>query len=197
MKTAAIGIRVHSGWGALVAVSGASGAEEVIDRRRVEIINLKTAGAKQPYHYAQEMALEQAEKHIAKCAAASAHLARVKMKETVDQLKERGYRVTGAAIMLGSGRNLPALAKILASHPLLHTAEGAFFRQAFRGALEALEIHVTGIPEKDLMQRAEQVLGKAALRTGKNISSMGKLIGPPWTEDQKKAMLAAVIVLGT
>jgi len=52
MKECAIGIRVHSGWGALVAVAGDAGAPEVIERRRVEIIDRKKPGAMQPYHFA-------------------------------------------------------------------------------------------------------------------------------------------------
>ncbi len=200
MKTAAIGIRVHSGWGALMAVSGKTGAEEVIERRRLEIIEtkvaeLKVAGSKQPYHYAKEMALEKAEAHIAKCAAASAKLARITLAEIVEQLAERGYRLTGAAILLGSGRTLPGMEKILGSHPMIHTAEGEFFRQAFRNALEALDIPVTGIIEKELAECARKALGKIARQTQERVESAGRVLGAPWTEDQKKAMLAATIVL--
>ena len=55
MKQCAIGIRVHSGWGAVVAVSGEANSLEVIDRRRIEIIDPKTPGAFQPYHFAQSL----------------------------------------------------------------------------------------------------------------------------------------------
>ncbi len=44
MKPAAIGVRVHSGWGALVGVAGARGAEEIIERTRVEIVDAIPAG---------------------------------------------------------------------------------------------------------------------------------------------------------
>jgi hypothetical protein len=37
MKRAAIGVRMHSGWGALVVVSNGVGTMEIIDRRRVAI----------------------------------------------------------------------------------------------------------------------------------------------------------------
>ena len=75
LKKTAIGIRVHSGWGALVAVFGDPGAAEVIRRKRVAIIDEKAAGAAQPYHFAEKMAFGDAEKHIAMCAATSASLA--------------------------------------------------------------------------------------------------------------------------
>ena len=44
MKPAAIGVRVHSGWGAVVAVAGQNGAEEIIERRKVVIIDAKKPG---------------------------------------------------------------------------------------------------------------------------------------------------------
>ena len=64
MKPAAIGVRVHSGWGAVVAVAGQNGAEEIIERRKVIIIDAKRRGAAQPYHYVEEMELPAAERHL-------------------------------------------------------------------------------------------------------------------------------------
>ena len=48
MKAAAIGVCVHSGWGAVVAITGGQGAEEVLVRRRVVIIDSKMAGRPSP-----------------------------------------------------------------------------------------------------------------------------------------------------
>lgn len=195
MKTAAIGIRVHSGWGALVAISRATGTEEVVERRRIEITDPKMAGAVQPYHFAERFELQQAERHIAKCAEASAGLALAALREVLGQLESRDYRVTGSAILLSSGRPIPELAKILASHAMIHTAEGEFFRHAFRQALEQLKIPVTGIRERDLQAEAQGRFGKAAAQLQKRIDAMGRSLGPPWTTDQKTAALAACMVL--
>jgi hypothetical protein len=195
MKTAAIGIRVHSGWGALVAVSGATGAEEVVERSRIEITDPKMAGAVQPYHFAEKLEIKQAEKHIAKCAEASARLALAALRELLGQLESRDYRVTGSAILLSSGRPIPELEKILASHAMIHTAEGEFFRHGFRQALEQLKIPVTGIRERDLPAEAQAKFGKGAERLQKRINKMGRSLGPPWTTDQKTAALAACMVL--
>ena len=67
MKPAAIGIRMHSGWGALVAVSNSAGAVEVIERRRVAITTPGTPGANQPYHFAENLELPEAEKFLGSC----------------------------------------------------------------------------------------------------------------------------------
>jgi hypothetical protein len=195
MKRAAIGIRVHSGWGALVAVSGANGAEEVIERSRISITEPRMAGAVQPYHFAEKLELKKAEEHVAKCQEASGRLALAALRELLQQLQARDYRVTGSAILLSSGRPLPEFARILASHPMIHTAEGEFFRKVFRDALEQLKVPVTGIRERELQDHAQAKFGKAAPKVQARIASLGRSLGPPWTTDQKTAALAAFIVL--
>ena len=192
----AIGIRVHSGWGALVAISGKAGAVEVLERRRVQIIDPRVSGAAQPYHFAEQLEIREAERHIEKCAAMAATLALAGVREVLHGLRDRGYHLAGAAILLSSGRPLPALPQILASHAMIHAAEGDFFRQAFREACESLKIPVTGIRERDLDERAAAIFGKAGPQVKTRIAVLGRSLGPPWTADQKSAALAAAIVLG-
>ena len=195
MKPAAIGIRVHSGWGVLVAVSGERGAEEVIERRKVVVIDPKATGVTQPYHYVQEMELRAAERHLARCTADSRRLALQGLKEALAHLHDLGCNVIGGAILLSSAQPLPDLEEILGSHALIHTAEGEFFRHSFRQAFERLDIPVIGIRERELMQSAHRVFGKAASRLEERIEAMGKAFGPPWTKDEKTAAMAASIVL--
>ena len=194
MMSAAIGVRVHSGWGALVAISGQLGIE-IIERRKIVIIDPKATGVTQPYHYVVEMELRAAEKHLARCAGESRRLALEALRQTSAQLQNRGFALVGSAILLSSARPLPDLDKILGSHALIHTAEGEFFRLAFRQAFERLEIPVIGIRERELDDYAQKVFGKATAEVHKNIDSAGRSLGPPWTNDQKTAALAAAIVL--
>ena len=62
MKPAALGVRMHSGWGVLVAVSGDAASIEIIDRRRIVTIDASVPGAKQPYHHAANLALGESER---------------------------------------------------------------------------------------------------------------------------------------
>ena len=195
MKSAAIGIRVHSGWGALVAMAGQHGAEEIIERRKVVIIDPKATGVTQPYHYVQEMELRAAERHLAKCAAESRRLAMEALRQISAQLRDRSFSLVGSVILLSSARPLPDLDEVLGSHALIHTAEGEFFRQAFRAALERLEIPVTGIRERELDDFAQKAFGRDTAEVHKKIDGMGRALGPPWTKDEKTAALAAAIVL--
>jgi len=197
MKAAAIGVSVHSGWGAVVTIAGSRGAEEVLDRRRLVIIDSKVAGAAQPYHYVQAREMHAAETHLNQCAAESRRLAVEALTRLATELGEKGFMLVASALLLSSARPLPGLEKILASHPLIHTAEGEFFRQAFRSAFEHLKIPLTRIPARDLDDYALKAFGKAATDIQKRIDGMGRALGAPWTKDEKTAALAAAVVLAS
>jgi hypothetical protein len=197
VKRAAIGVRMHSGWGALVAVSNNAGTVELLERRRVEVVTPGTPGAKQPYHFAERLELPEAEKFLENCFAASQRLALAAVRDVVAALQGRQYRVVGSAVVLASGRALPPLGKILASHPLIHTAEGEFFRAVFSKACEGLDLSVRGFRERDIEECVRATFGKAATRLLGQISTLGRSLGPPWTTDQKTATLTALLVLAS
>ena len=194
MNRAAFGIRVHSGWAVLVCVSGDPAAPEIVDRRRIVIIDSMMQGAKQPYHFAENLGLEEAERHLQKCAAVSQRLAVQAIREMLDGVTARKYHVLGCAILLASGRALPSLQKILASHALIHTAEGEFFRKVVREACESCHIPVMGIRERELDERANATFRRAAAGVRQHIAALGKIVGSPWTQDEKTAALAASVV---
>jgi hypothetical protein len=195
MKRAAIGFRMHSGWGVLVAVSQNAGAVEILERRRILVIEPKIPGTKQPYHFSERLDFPEAEKFLTDCFAASWRLALAAVRESVESLQARYYSVAGAAVVLASGRSLPPLPKILASHALIHTAEGEFFREAVWKACQSLDIPVTGFRERDLGDCMAAAFGKTATKTSRQIATLGRLIGPPWTTDQKTAAIAALLTL--
>ncbi|MGA7413488.1 MAG: hypothetical protein WBW33_23645 [Bryobacteraceae bacterium] len=195
MKRAALGLRMHSGWGVLVAVSAEANAVEVLDRRRIVIIDPQLPGAKQPYHYAASLDLPASEKCLVEYAASSERFAETALREVVAELDARHYRVVGSAVLLASGRSLPPLPKILASHPLIHTAEGEFFRSAVRAACERLQIPVLAVKERELPELAKTVLGSKASQVLLKIANLGSSLGPPWTQDHKTAALAAFLIL--
>ena len=183
MRTA-LGLRAHSGWAALVAVAGTVDTLRVLERRRIAIADAELSGSKQPYHAAAELPLVKAEALVRRAVESSRALAREAMDAAVATLQRQGHEVAGCGIVLGSGKTLPGLESILASHALIHTAEGEMFRDVLVWAAQEIGLPVTGVPSKELDAKA---LGR--------IESYGKLIGPPWTEDQKYATVAALMAL--
>ena len=186
---------MHSGWGVLVAVSGDPDSLVVVDRRRIVVMDPATPGGKQPYHYAAELSPEKAEEHIAKCAALSETMAKQATKQVLAELSEHSYRVASAAMLMAAGRSLPSLPQILASHPLIHTAEGEFFRKSVISACKALKLPVTEIREREIEERTKSAHGKKAAQILRAIAAMGGSIGPPWTADHKAATLAALLTM--
>jgi hypothetical protein len=192
---AALGLRAHSGWAALVAITGRVDSPSVIDRRIIQLCNPKTRGSKQPYHAAEPLPFQQAEKLIARCIAETQQLARDQLQCAVQDLAERGFRIVGCGILLGSGRALPSLDRILASHALIHTAEGEMFREALMQAAQQCNLTITAVKERELYSRATADLKRPVDQLRAALAEMGHSLGPPWREDQKLATLAAWIGL--
>jgi hypothetical protein len=220
MKRAALGVRMHSGWGALVAVAHEGGKVDVLERRRIAVTAPGASRAVQPYHHARDLALasapdggwgrlhtrvkvefaeagEAAEKFLVACFEESTRLAQEEIRKVVEELEGRRYRVAGAAVLLAAGRRLPPLPRILAAHPLIHTAEGQFFRDVVGKACQALEIPLTGIRERSLQESVDDTFGKSAAKVRRQVADMVRRIGSPWTQDQKAATLGALLVLNS
>jgi hypothetical protein len=190
MKQAAIGIRAHSGWGAMVAVTKDL---DLLARCKISITDPTTPGANQPYHFAKSKPLADAQNFLSGCSAISHQLAFEALSKVIHELRQREFTTTNCAVLLASGRPLPELSRILASHSLIHTAEGEFFRNAFCKAGEQLNLRITRIPERELDSHSEKTFGSRAPQVRQKLTDLGKSVGPPWTTDQKSASLAALL----
>jgi hypothetical protein len=87
------------------------------------------------------------------------------------------------------------LEEILRAHPLLHTAEGALFRDALARACEGAGLPVTGVRARALPAAAAGVLGVAPGALQGWLAEVGKALGRPWSRDHKDALLAAAVAL--
>jgi hypothetical protein len=170
---AALGIRSHSGWAVVVTAT----TSHILDRCRIEIADPAIPGSRQPFHAAEGLPFDQAETLIRKCRESSLALATA----AVGALKDNVER---AAILFASGRPLPDLAAILRSHALIHAAEGEFFREILASACEQCGLQVLRIKERDLPDNPL-------------IVELGRSLGPPWRQDEKRASLAAWAALKT
>jgi hypothetical protein len=194
-ERAAIGCRSHSGWAALVAIAGLPNSPLVIDRRRIETCDPANRGSKQPYHAAESLELRDAAALLKRCSQSTAQLSLRALRAAIEDLRGIGYRVESCGLTLGSGRALPELKKILASHALLHTAEGEFYRDALAGAGKECGLTVCGVKEKELVERGADHFRITPDELDRRLIALGKPIGAPWTQDQKYAALVAWMAL--
>lgn len=194
-KAAAIGCRAHSGWAALVIVAGGVDAPKILDRRRIVIADPKLPGSKQPYHAAEKLPFPQAERLVTRCTERSRALARQELRAAVELARSGGHEVASCGILLASGRPLPDLAATLASHALIHTAEGELYRNVIADAIREMNLPVTGVKERELLARASAELRKSETELQSYLLQIGRQLGPPWTQDEKNATLAAWLAL--
>jgi hypothetical protein len=195
-ERAALGFRAHSGWAVQVVLGGPLESPVVVERRRIEIADPTMTGSKQPYHAAEGLSLQDAETLVNACTERSVQLASAAVEAAIWDAERKGYRVSTSGIVAGSGKAVPALGKILASHPLLHTAEGELFRNAITRACGNHHLRVVAVKEKELMSRAQDELGISGELIEQHLQRLGKAIGAPWRQDEKRASLVAWMALG-
>jgi len=181
----------------MVAVTGTIESPSVIDRRIIQLHNSKIVGSKQPYHTGEALPFKDAEEFISRCIAESHELAHDGLQAVIKALQQSGYSVAGCAILLASGRILPSLDRVLASHALIHSAEGELYRNALIQAAARCKLTVHQVKERELLSRAGEILGRSENDLRNYLSHVGHSLGSPWREDQKCATLAAWIALAT
>ncbi len=191
MKQAAIGFRVHSGWAAAVAVCVDKGVPVVLAKQRVHLVETFTYEFRQPYHTAEKMLLGQAREFVARMQAEARRLAHRAIRELESRTQEQGVKLTRCGLLLASGRPLPTLEKILASHALIHTADGELFREALLHASARCGLLDFTIREKELLDRAGQVFRAKPNELMRRVTELGRSLGAPWSQDEKFATLAA------
>jgi len=163
----------------------------VIDRRRIEFTDPKIPGSKQPYHAAAELDLKEAESYLSRCTTSARLLAQQALLAVVGELQESGHEMIGCGVLLGASRPTKPLSETLASHPLIHTAEGELFRQVILRASEDCGLPITTVRERELWASGACRLGLPVDALESRITEMGRSIGRPWRQDEKYSALVA------
>lgn len=192
---AALGLRAHSGWAAAILVCGSASDISIVERRRIELCDAAVEGSKQPFHHAEPMAFPRAEAFIARCRKSTDALAAAALDDLMAIAAAQKLKLIGCGVLSASGRPLPSLKDILASHALIHAAEGEFYREALAQACTRAELKAVCIREREALRQASDQLGKPEAALKERLASLGKHLGPPWTQDQKLAALAAWTLL--
>jgi hypothetical protein len=195
VKQAAVGFCVHSGWSALVAIGLEKAQPSVLHRERLHLVEEFTYRFRQPYHTAEKMPLAGAREFISKARTTAGNLAHRGIQALEAQLETRGYHLGHGALLLASGKALPELEKILASHALIHTADGELFRDALAQASEKCGLRLLRVREKELLGLAAQTLDKSSAALLQQAKELGRPFGSPWSRDEKFASLAAWLSL--
>ncbi len=191
-----IGFRAHSGWAAVVALASRDEELRVLHRGRLELVRPGPDAVRQPFHAAEGESLESAADIVARSAGEARRLARDGLRELLRSLDAGGCAASRAALLIAAGRKLPDLPAILASHALIHAAEGELFRDAIRSAARDCGLSLIDVPEREIWTRASRERGCTPGQLQTQVGALGKEIGPPWRQDEKLSAAAALLALG-
>ena len=185
----------HSGWTAVVAIGGTPARPVVLARERLELTDEKLPGAKQPYHAIEGLPLAEASARLRVFRESAAALAGSGVGALIGTARTAGIQPIAAGILDSSGRDPGTLERVLASHALIHTADGNHFREALAAACAALGLPCARIGKRDLAGEAARSLKRTPKELTAAVARLGREAGIPWGADQKGAALLAWLLL--
>jgi hypothetical protein len=139
----------------------------------------------------------QAREFISRMQEEARSLAYQAIRELQSELQKQGLKLTRCGLLLASGRPLPELDKVLASHALIHTADGELFREALLHASARCGLRDYRIKERELLEHAGQVFRLKSAELMGRVTELGRPFGSPWSQDEKFATLAAWLALAS
>jgi hypothetical protein len=181
----------------MVVLGGSAATLSVLARTRIELIDAKDREAKQPYHAVEFLCAEEAAGRLRGYLETATAMAGSAIGAQCAILEEHGYRVRSIGILDSAARNASSLSAILASHALIHAADGNHFRNALSAAAELHGLSVHRMPARHLEDHAVDQLHLPLKRLLGTVNDLGRQVGPPWGADQKKAALLAWTLLTT
>jgi hypothetical protein len=180
---AIIGVSDHGGWAVLVA---AAGDGTLLDRRRVELVDADLP--KIPHHSeGQKLPLDEAVALVERVRLSAERHAKVSLDAVAMTLPAR---ILGVA--LRGCPKLPAtIAERIRDYRAQNVADWVMYRQALAAAAEARGWAVHWYDAKKVLGAASEALRIEDLDA--HFLQLRKSIGPPWGQDHKVAMAAAVV----
>ncbi|HTX51737.1 MAG TPA: hypothetical protein VME40_20365 [Caulobacteraceae bacterium] len=186
-----LGFRPHTYWTSAVAVRGAATDPEVVVRHKIVFA---AGDERSVYHQAAEATAGAAEALIETVRGAVVANARAGIERLLALLARDGLAVGVASVPTG-GKTLPPLADIVRVHTLQHAAEGEFYRDAVAAACASLGLEVRRPVERELIALTCGRLAITRNALDAELKALAAKLGPPWSEDQRLAMLAARLEL--
>jgi hypothetical protein len=175
----ALGFCSRTGSAEAVAVDVRAGAVALVGRWSVDLLDGRAPG--QVFHVAQPLPAGRAEALVRRTIETVTAIATGRLDELL-----RGIGgVAAVAVVVGDFPVPDALPKILASHALMHAAEGRLYRDALLDAAAACGVRGVEVPRT---LAAGRLVGDLAA----HVATLGVSAGRPWRKEHKLAAVAAL-----
>jgi hypothetical protein len=191
-EAAVLGFRPHTYWTAVVALGGPTHEPRVLLRRRIDFAAGETRNV---YHHAALMDLDAAPAFIEDIRGRVTAVLGPAIVGLLHDLNASGVEARRAVVPRGGSRVSDRLADIARSHSMQHAAEGEFYRDAVADACEAAGLETSRLVERELLALAADASGLGEAGMKGRLAALGVELGPPWSQDQRYAALAAWIAL--
>jgi hypothetical protein len=177
-----IGVSDHGGWAVLVTV-GRDGT--LLDRRRVELVG--EGLPKIPHHSeGQRLPLDKAVALVERVRASAERHAVL----ALDAVAMAVPRILGVALRK-CPELPPTIAERIKDYRAQNAADWVMYRKALASAAEARDWPVHWYDAKSVSGAASQALRVKSFDA--HFLEMRKAVGPPWNNDHKLAMAAAIV----
>ena len=177
-----IGVSDHGGWAVLVTVAGDG---TLLDRRRVELVDEDLP--KIPHHSeGQALPLDEAVALVERVRASAERHAKLGLDEVARTVPGRIFGVA----LRQCPELPPTIAERITNYRAQNVADWVMYRKALAAAAEARGWAVHWYDAKKVLDAVSEALHIEDLDA--HFLQLRKSIGPPWGQDHKLAMAAAV-----
>jgi hypothetical protein len=193
------GVADHSGWAIFVGVSAHDGSPEVVDRRRVELI--EPGLPKQPYeHETAGMNAAEAERLVQEVRESAIHCAERALSQLRSSLASKlgaGRETVSIALRAAPLPRVPdSVAAAHASWHILMRADAMLYYDALCTAAASLGIEVATFPRGEDRRQAACAMATTSERIDLYLNGLRASLGPPWQQDHQAAAARAIATLG-
>lgn len=179
-----VGIADHLGWAVAVAVT-ASAEYEVVDRRRIELIEAGVTPA--PIHYeSRRLDVASTAALVAKVRASAVRATSAALDEIASALPEPIVSISLRALPA----DFPEDIRVLGRAPYEARADAVMYRQVLSDLAQARGWDVHFYDAKEVIGQAVTILGD---RTDEVLRGPRAALGPPWTVDHRVALAATIV----
>jgi len=174
-----LGVHSRTGSAEAVAVSVTRGGPTLLGRWTLDLLD---GDERQIFHVVAGLPLAGAEPRVAAVVEHATAIATNRIAE----ITQRVGRLAAVGVIVGDFPVPDSLAAILASHTLMHAAEGAMFRDALLDAATTAGVRAVGVSRN---LATERLVGDLA----GPVAGVGVAAGRPWRKEHKLATVAALM----
>ena len=180
-----IGVSDHGGWAVFVA---ADGNGNLLDRRRVELVD--EGLPKIPHHSeGQGLPIDQAVELVERVRASAERHAKLVLDAVAAEV---AGSILGIALRQ-CPELPPTIAERITNYRAHNVADWVMYRKELAAAAEARGWPVHWYDPRQVQDRASKAMGVENLDS--HFAQLRRSIGPPWGQDHKMAMAAAIAAM--